>query len=458
MIAALKQVDGTRLFEAYREFDHRLRITRARVGYILSLLLIPAGVTLDHFVYPDLKWPILRARLLCDLAMVPWFILVGTPLGRRYIRLVDKPCAILPSLAICWMIYSSEGVISPYYAGLNLIMVGVCLVMPYTTREGALFCAIVATIYAATCLLHKLQSPHDAPDGGSSLLFNNLYFIALTSIICITACFYSSRRRFEDFRLRHELHVNNDQLQTTLRKLQETEVQLVQSEKMNALGKLSAGLLHEINNPLYFTFMALQCAESEAAGNAGLLDTLKDIGEGMTRIRTVVSDLRAFAYPATLAQSEPFSVAEALTSATRLISHEIGDIAIDRGAIESVQALGVKTQIVHVFMNMLMNAVHAVRGETSGRPHQIVISSKVREDRIVITIRDNGTGVKAADLPRLCEPFFTTKEVGQGMGLGLSICHTIVKNHGGELIISSQEGQWTEVAFDLQLPQTGSTP
>src|SRR6185312_11768261 len=108
-----------------------------------------------------------------------------------------------------------------------------------------------------------------------------LYFLSLTALVCVTACYYSGMRRFEDFRLRHELDVNNKELASTLKKLQETEVQLVQSEKMNALGKLSAGLLHEVNNPLNFTFMALQMAEQEAEGNASLQDTLKDIGQGM---------------------------------------------------------------------------------------------------------------------------------------------------------------------------------
>ena len=87
-------------------------------------------------------------------------------------------------------------------------------------------------------------------------LYNNLYFLVLNGVIATTACRTASGG-LEDFRLRHELAVNNHELAATLKKLQETEVQLVQSEKMNALGKLSAGLLHEVNNPLNFTFMAV---------------------------------------------------------------------------------------------------------------------------------------------------------------------------------------------------------
>jgi len=71
-------------------------------------------------------------------------------------------------------------------------------------------------------------------------------------------------------------------------------------------------------------------------------------------------------------------------------------------------------------------------------------------------VRDDGTGVKESDIAKLCDPFFTTKDVGQGMGLGLSICHTIVKNHGGHIEITSEQGQWTQVIFDL--PSAAAQP
>jgi len=73
----------------------------------------------------------------------------------------------------------------------------------------------------------------------------------------------------------------------------------------------------------------------------------------------------------------------------------------------------------------------------------------------VVSVQDNGTGVKKDNLPRLFDPFFTTKDVGKGMGLGMSICHTIIKNHGGQIAVESEEGQWTKVTFDLPLPSGG---
>jgi two-component system sensor histidine kinase PhcS len=172
----------------------------------------------------------------------------------------------------------------------------------------------------------------------------------------------------------------------------------------------------------------------------------------MTRIRTVISDLRGFAYPSKLTDSEEFSLEDALVTAKRLIASEVGDIVIDDTAVKNQKALGTKTQIVHVFMNLLINSMQAMKGKSLGRDPRIAISCMEVGDRLKIAVRDNGTGVKAIDLPRLFEPFFTTKSPGEGTGLGLSICHTIVQNHGGTIAVTSEAGQWTEVSFDLALP------
>jgi len=223
-------------------------------------------------------------------------------------------------------------------------------------------------------------------------------------------------------------------------------------QKMNALGKLAAGLLHEVNNPLNFTFMAMQVAQEEAKGQAGLTETLADIHQGMTRIKGVISDLRTFAYPTGNSGTEAFELGGALATAMRLTAHELGTIEVDRSGVNGQQVLGCQTQLAHVFMNLLVNSAHALKAASSGRTPQITVSCGPRADgRLEVRVRDNGTGVKASDLPRLLEPFFTTKDVGEGTGLGLSICHTIVKNHGGDIRITSEEGQWTQVTFDLPL-------
>ena len=461
MPEALIKLESTDLTAAFAESDRQLRLRQAMLGYVLGLLLIPSGWMLDYFVYPTLLWPHLRVRLICSALLLPSLLLLLTAWGKKHARITDKGCTIIPMLAVCWMIYKSEGALSPYYAGLNFTLVGACLVLPYTFKEGAWFTVFVTLTYSGVCLLHSTIHPAGSIDShlarSTGSLAANLYFLLGNGMICAAACHYRFLRRFEDFKLRHELAVNNKELAATLTKLQETEVQLVQSEKMNALGKLSAGLLHEINNPLNFTFMALQMAEVEAEGNESLTDTLKDIGQGMTRIRGVISDLRTFAHPTSANDRQEFSVEEALVTAQRLTAHELGEIAVEHQGLDLHKVGGGKTQIIHVFMNLLVNAAQAMQKTKAQRPPKLVISCEPMGERLKISVTDNGSGVKKENLPRLFDPFFTTKDVGQGMGLGLSICHTIVENHGGQITVESEEGAWTKVSFDLVLASSAAS-
>jgi two-component system sensor histidine kinase PhcS len=454
-----EEVDPSHLREAYGEFVRGLRLRQAKIGYLLPLALVPAALSLDYFVYPELLGALITSRLLCNLALAPCYILLFTRHGPRYLPWLGNLWLMAPMLVICWMIYASEGADSPYYAGLNLVMLAGCLLTTYNAKRATVFCGFIILCYGAACYLHWLMPPasslHKSSLLNGSVLFNNIYFLVATSAVSVTSCYFGSRRRFEDFRLRHELDVKNGRIASTLKKLQDTEVQLVQSEKMNALGKLSAGLLHEVNNPLNFTFMALQIAKEDAADNEAMKDTLKDIGEGMERIRTVISDLRAFAYPSHHTETQEFAVDETLTSALRMTAHELGTLPVDRTEIGSARAIGAATNIVHVFMNLLVNSAHALKSK--GEAGKIKVFCSERNGRLDVTVRDNGTGVAAADLPRLLDPFFTTKAPGEGMGLGLSICHTIVKNHGGTIRINSEPGQWTEVSFDLPLAPASAT-
>ncbi|HEV2294510.1 MAG TPA: ATP-binding protein [Tepidisphaeraceae bacterium] len=454
MTMTLRQETDTDLHEAYQEYVYTLRLRLSKFAYFLAIALVPAAISLDYFVYPELLGPILESRLWCDLVLLCCWLMIFTGYARRFFWFLNNAWLWAPMIAIVWMIYASEGAKSPYYAGLNLVMLAACLLTTYRAREAAALCATVIGCYVIACVLHDVVPPATALNKSvlvnGSLMFNNLYFLIATACVCVAAAHFRSKRRFEDFRLRHELDVNNDRLTLTIRKLQETEVQLVQSEKMNALGRLSAGLLHEVNNPLNYAFMALQVAEQEAAGNASLEETLGDLQEGMERIKSVIGDLRSFAHPSKVNEAEPFQISDALTTALRLTAHELQGLIIGQHGIEGVTVLGARTQIVHVLMNMLINAMHAVSGPALGRPPRVEVRCGYRPDgRLEIAILDNGVGVAPADLPRLLDPFFTTKSPDKGTGLGLSICETIVKNHGGEINITSEHGKWTRVAFDL---------
>ena len=257
--------------------------------------------------------------------------------------------------------------------------------------------------------------------------------------------------------LEEDLRVRNTELVTTLARLRSTEAQLVQSEKINALGSLAAGLLHEINNPLNYTLTALQLAQVLVSNaDSDLKEILDDIHEGMTRIGNIVTDLRTFAYPSKEGTQERFGVDAALATAVQLTSHELKDVTVKRNLAEAPPVVGSQTQVSHVFMNLLVNAAKAVRTLPADRTPEIAVSSQRVNGRLYVRVRDNGIGIQKDELPRIFDPFFTTREVGDGMGLGLSICHTIVKNHGGSITATSEEGQGTEIVFDLPVMEASS--
>jgi signal transduction histidine kinase len=261
------------------------------------------------------------------------------------------------------------------------------------------------------------------------------------------------RNLFRQATLEEDLRQRNLDLQNALTRLRETEAQLVQTEKMNALGSLAAGLLHEINNPLNFTLTALEVARDSSAADPDLADTLNDIGQGMERIRDIVSDLRDFAYPSHAQARQPFGLSAALDTALRLLAHELQGVALSLSVPEGLTVPGSRTQIIQVFVNLLHNSARAVRSVADRRQPQIRVSADEGGGRVRVRVWDNGAGIEPQVLPRIFEPFFTTTDVGEGLGLGLSICHTIVKNHGGEMAARSQPGEWTQIEFDLPLEE-----
>jgi signal transduction histidine kinase len=241
------------------------------------------------------------------------------------------------------------------------------------------------------------------------------------------------------------------ELEGALRQLKSTESQLVHSEKMSALGTIAAGLLHEINNPLNFTITALQVANRQLGPDDGAIrEVLQDIGQGMHRIKDLVSDLGIFAYKSQSTELVPIALDAVVDSALRLTAHELAGIGVERQLAPGLMVQASKTQLCHVFMNLLINSAKALK-QVNGRPPAIVITSRPEGERALVTVRDNGCGIPSEVLPHIFEPFFTTREVGQGTGLGLSICHTIIANHGGTIAARSEPGQWTEFTFTLAL-------
>lgn len=263
------------------------------------------------------------------------------------------------------------------------------------------------------------------------------------------------RNLYEKSRLESELSDRNQDLEVAMNDLKEAQSSLVRSEKLNALGGLSAGLLHEVNNPLNYVISAIQLArmESTVRENKNLREYFDDIDEGVGRIRNIVSDLHAFAHPSEFDKQKSFSMSQAIDSAVRFTASECEGIRIRKEVTGDSSIIGSEGHIVQVLINLLSNASSAIKELDTDRQGEIVVKSDRVDEQLIVRVSDNGAGMSLETKERVFEPFFTTKDVGGGMGLGLSICHTIIKSHGGQIQIQSVEKVGTEFTLNLPLVQ-----
>jgi signal transduction histidine kinase len=257
--------------------------------------------------------------------------------------------------------------------------------------------------------------------------------------------------------LQRELARQNQILEATLEQLKETEAQLFHSEKLASLGQMSAGIIHEINNPLNFAktglYVLRRMVESaDGDKKAEFREVLRDMEDGMDRINGIVSDLRSFTQP-NVTEVEKVSVVEVVNSALRFLSNQWQNkVRIENEIPEGQIIWANRNQVTHVLVNLLQNALHALeKKHFSDAAATIWIRSAEENGESLVIVRDNGKGIPSENLYKIFDPFFTTKDVGEGMGLGLSICYRIMKQHGGRIQVQSEPGTYCE--FTLCFPQ-----
>lgn len=227
------------------------------------------------------------------------------------------------------------------------------------------------------------------------------------------------------------------------------EANLMQSEKLAAVGQLAAGVAHEINNPITAILANAQILRREIpAQEKDLLDSVKLIEMASTRASQVIRNLLNLARKETY-DFEPIDLNETIENALSFVHHELVgrpiQVALSLGE-QMPPVMASEEQIQGVWINLLLNAIDAIHKE----PGEILIATRFTGREFQVSIRDNGIGIPAESLARVFEPFFTTKSAGRGTGLGLSVCLGVIRNHGGDIMVESEPGQGTR--FLVRLP------
>ncbi len=400
----------------------------------------------------------------------------------RALRAVTGAAVSADVVLITYLIVATGGVGSPF------IMLYVVQVVATALLVGVWSGAVAALasaggLTAALWLGLGAETARPPVDALQQVLWG-LFLLYGLALLTFVGGFIASRLRQSEAELAVRtagLNAATAVLRDTERQLHRTEAQLLQSEKMRALGQFVAGIAHELNNPIGFvaanlehvrngigvleraidTYAVAPLAAADrarveaevrperlAVWRAELPSALDDCAEGARRAAEVVGALRAFARCERAETWAFVDLAERLDRALALLRHRLGPGVTLRRDYEEVPAVEcLAGQLDQVLLNLLANAVDAV-GERGA------IGLHLRADAagrwVLIGVSDDGPGIPLEAQSRVFEPFFTTKPEGRGMGLGLSVSFGIVERHGGSLTFESVPGRGT--TFTLALP------
>ena len=264
----------------------------------------------------------------------------------------------------------------------------------------------------------------------------------------------TSARRMRE--MGEDLAAANRRSMAALVQLKAAQAQLVQAEKLSAIGHLVAGVAHELNNPLTSILGYAQLLEEELDAPRGSLDgralapDARRIAEESERAARIVRNLLAFARRQAAVRA-PLDVAELFerTVTSREQALRSAGITVERAFDQDLPPVVADgTQLQQALMNLVLNAEHAMRHREVRR---LRVGARFDEAAAAIElfVTDSGHGIEQANLTRIFDPFFTTREVGEGAGLGLSICYGIVRRHGGQILVDTTNAGTT---FSLLLP------
>jgi two-component system, NtrC family, sensor kinase len=334
------------------------------------------------------------------------------------------------------------------YSTLNILwlMVGIFLVLG---ALGALFFS------------HTIAIPLQTLSRQSEVIDLKTIQSGIARIKDSTRGFYFRVRRIfnsdDEIDILYENYLNMLQrLEQTHHKLNHLHQSLMQSEKMASIGTLTAGIAHEINNPLAGMSIGLKRISRQPDNHEQIKKYVLLMQEALGRVETIIQDLLTFSRKSHL-EFDKVNVCEIVRKTVKLAQYRIKNhnIVFHTDSIDCPHEIFVSSnRIEQVFLNIIINSIDAIQEQMNKLPgFKGEISFAIRENDSFsfISISDNGTGIEKDLMPKIFDPFFSTKDPGKGTGLGLSVSYQIIKDHGGEITVKSEKDKGT--TFTVSLPK-----
>jgi len=290
-----------------------------------------------------------------------------------------------------------------------------------------------------------LGSPYPAP------LLRPLLFVMLTTVIGFLTATLIGRIEKEE-KAHAELNIAHQELSTYVQQLKESQEQLIQAEKLTSLGQMAASIAHEINNPLAGVLVYTKLLSKKVAGDTFVkeeaLGYLSKMESEISHSSRIIRNLLDFAR-----QTEPMfrlvDINRVLEQALSLVGHQaqLQNIEVIREISPSLpKVMADFDQLQQVFTNLTLNAIQAM--PDGGR---LILHTSVVDGQIRVDVQDTGCGIPKENLAKLFTPFFTTKEKGKGVGLGLAVIHGIIERHKGKVKVQSEVGKGTTFSVYLEI-------
>ena len=431
--------------QAFEQYDREVTMANVKLGCYLGMVLMPAGFFLDRKVYQSSAPYFLELRFLCSILIGGFLLLLRTAFGRKFFRVIGILLAMLPALFISIMIYEREGSESPYYAGLNLVLLVVGFVLHWTLAESVAAVSLVNLTYLAACFLH--QGPIK-----ESIFFNNIYFLTLTGIIVVVGNSYHSRLRMREFELRFQLDENRRSLEEANRKLLELD---------QVKSRFFANISHELRTPLTLLLAPLGAIRNEKASllDAETRDWLETMHANGMRLLKLINDLLDLVKLESgnmAVKLEPLALPEFLRGLVSSIQAAARDKHIQ---VETQTEPGLaiiladRDKLEKILLNLLFNSVKFT--PSGGR---VVLEAFTHGNQLVLKVTDTGMGISEAQMPFIFKRFWQadTSSVRkyQGTGIGLALVKELVEVQSGRVAVTSRLGQGTTMTITLPLTQT----